>query len=85
MTPCRIYTAVALVLVCMCDLYCSTLTSKTELISLDLAIITEQKLLLRKLGKENILVATELGIMTALEIRKNNDAYIDRILAITLA
>lgn len=69
----------------MCDLHCSTLTSKTELISLDLAIITEQKLLLRKLGKENILVATELGIMTALEIRKNNDAYIDRILAITLA
>lgn len=85
MTPCRIYTAVALVLVCMCDLHCSILTSKTELISLDLAIITEQKLLLRKLGKENILVATELGIMTALEIRKNNDAYIDRILAITLA
>lgn len=85
MTPCRIYTAVALVLVCMCDLHCSTLTSKTELISLDLAIITEQKLLLRKLGKENILVATELGIMTALEIRKNNDVYIDRILAITLA
>lgn len=84
MTPCRIYTAVAL-LVCMCDLHCSTLTSKTELISLDLAIITEQKLLLRKLGKENILVATELGIMTALEIRKNNDVYIDRILAITLA
>lgn len=70
MTPCRIYTAVALVLVCMCDLHCSILTSKTELISLDLAIITEQKLLLRKLGKENILVATELGIMTALEIRK---------------
>lgn len=69
----------------MCDLHCSTLTSKTELISLDLAIITEQKLLLRKLGKENILVATELGIMTALEIRKNNDVYIDRILAITLA
>lgn len=85
MTPCRIYTAVALVLVSMCDLHCSTLTSKTELISLDLAIITEQKLLLRRLGKENILVATELGIMTALEIRKNNDAYIDRILAITLA
>lgn len=85
MTPCRIYTAVALVLVYMCDLHCSTLTSKTELISLDLAIITEQKLLLRKLGKENILVATELGIMTALEIRKITCAYIDRILAITLA
>lgn len=68
--PCRIYTAVALVLMCMFDLHCSTLTSETELISLDLAIITEQKLLLRKLGKENILVATELGIMTALEIRK---------------